>query len=501
VSDVSPDRSEPVELPEGFLFGVATAGFQVEGGYNGPGEPANNWARWEAGGRIEPSGNACDFWMHPDEALDRAAAMGCDAFRLSVEWARLEPEEGRFDDDALDGYVRILDACHQRGLEPIVSLHHFTHPAWLGEEFWLDTDAPERFAAHVQRIVPSLADRCAKWITINEPNIVALMGWVTGACPPGRSRAFDEAFAVLDSLLTAHVLAYRAVHAVQPGALVSVNTSSSSLYEHDRLLTDLLTARQAGVDRGDIDAWIDERRTLHNERIPAVGRGERMLRGLFAAACPYGGPSSGSPVVSRLRPRLRRTAPRRVLEAVYAGDDPRPLDATGFDWYDPVASHSVRAPGHETSGGRWWEPSRAIWDVCADPAGMTRWCRDQYELLPGLPLWIVENGLCNRVRNGRSYPRPDGWDRPRYLAEHVSAVVDAVAAGVPVTTYLHWSLVDNYEWGSYEPRFGIFGIDRNRGPRGFRWLDTDADGKDSAAAYRRLITWARDGAEGPAPTS
>ena len=107
---------------------------------------------------------------------------------------------------------------------------------------------------------------------------------------------------------------------------------------------------------------------------------------------------------------------------------------------------------------------------------MTRWCRDQHELLPGLPLWIVENGLCTRVRNGRNYPRPDGWDRPRYLAEHVAAVVDAVAAGVPVTAYLHWSLVDNYEWGSYEPRFGIFGIDRARGPRGFRWLDTDADG-------------------------
>lgn len=494
------DRTAPVALPDGFVFGVATAGFQIEGGYNGPGEPANNWARWEAGGRIEPSGNACDFWMHPEEALDRAAGMGCDAFRLSIEWARLEPEEDRFDETALDGYVRILDACHDRGIEPIVSLHHFTHPAWLGEEFWLDVDAPDRFASHVGRILPSLVGRCRKWITVNEPNIVALMGWVTGACPPGRTRAFDQAFAVLDNLLTAHVLAHRAVHAVQPDALVTVNTSSSSIYEHDRLLTDLLTARAAGVDRGDVDSWIDERRTLHDERIPARGRGEGVLRGLFAAASPYGGPRSATPVAARVRSHLRRTAPRRVLDAVYDGDVPRTLDAIGFDWYDPVASHSVRLPGHETSGGRRWEPSRAIWDVSSDPAGMMRWCHDQNELLPGLPLWIVENGLCNRVHNGRSYPRPDGWDRPRYLAAHVAAVVDAVAAGVPVTAYLHWSLVDNYEWGSYEPRFGIFGIDRTRGPRGFRWLDTDADGKDSATAYRRLIAWARSGAEGPAPT-
>jgi len=484
-----------VVLPEGFLFGVATAGFQVEGGYNGPGEPANNWARWEAGGRIEPSGNACDFWLHPEEALDRAASIGCEAFRLSVEWPRLEPTEGDFDDSALDHYAAILDACRDRGMEPIVTLHHFTHPAWLGEEFWLDPDSPERFDAHVARVLGTLASRCRTWITINEPNIVSLMGWVQGACPPGRSGAFTEAFRVLDHLLTAHVLAHRTIHGIQPDARVTVNTSSSSIYEQDRLLTDLLTARSVGVDRHDVDAWIDERRRLHDERFPAHGGVEAALRRLFAAVSPYGGPEGP------LRTRMRRASDRRVLDAVYVGPGDRPLDATGFDWYDPVAAHSVRFPGHTTAGGRQWEPSRAIWDVAADPAAMTRWCRDQHELLPGMPLWVVENGMCTRVRNGRNHPRTDGWDRPRYLAGHVAAVVDAVATGVPVTAYLHWSLVDNYEWGSYEPRFGIFGIDRARGPRGFRWLDTDADGRDSAAAYRRVIRWARGGAEGPPPVA
>jgi 6-phospho-beta-galactosidase/beta-glucosidase len=488
----------PTTLPDGFRFGVATAGFQVEGGFNGPGEPANNWDRWEAGGRIEPSGNACDFWRNPEEALDRAASMGCDAFRLSVEWPRLEPGEGTFDDTALDRYVEILGLCAERGLDPIVTLHHFTHPAWLGEEFWLDPDAPARFAAHVARVVPALAERCRTWITVNEPNIVALMGWVQGDCPPGRTGAFAEAFTVLDHLLAAHVLAHREIHAVQPGARVTVNTSSSSIYEHDRLCTDLLTLRRAGVARDDVDAWVDERRALHDRRFPPRGTTEHLLRRLFAAASPYGGTAAGRPVDRRLRTKLRAPSGHRVLDAVYAVDD-TPLDATGFDWYDPVSGHSLRLPGHRTAGGRQWSPSRPIWDVVADPAALTRWCADQHDLLPGLPLWVVENGLCTRVRNGRNYTRGDGWDRPRYLAEHVAAVVDAVAAGVPVDMYLHWSLVDNYEWGSYEPRFGIFGLDRSRGPRGFRWLDTDADGRDSAAAYRRLIAWARQGAEGPVP--
>ena len=484
-----------VVLPDDFVFGVATAGFQVEGGFNGPGEPANNWARWESGGRIEPSGNACDFWLHPEEALDRTAGMGCDAFRLSIEWARIEPAEGVIDDTALARYGGILQACRDRGLEPVVTLHHFTHPAWLGEEFWLQADSPERFAAYVERVVPALAEWCRTWITINEPNIVALMGWIQGECPPGRTGAFTEAFTVLDNLLTGHVLAYRAIHAVQPDARVTVNTSSSSIYEHDRLLTDLLSAPAAGVARPEIDHWIDTRRSLHAEHCPARGPIEIAIRRLFGSVSPYGSQSRRT-----TRSGKRRSTARRVLDAVYA-DGARPLDASGFDWYDPIASHALQLPGHRTSGGRQWAPTVPIWDVPPDAGAMARWCHDQHELLPGLPLWVVENGLCTRVRNGRSYPRSDGWDRPRYLAEHVSAVVESVGEGVPVTAYLHWSLVDNYEWGSYEPRFGIFGIDRARGPRGFRWLDTDSDGRDSASAYHRLIRWAREGAEGLPPTS
>jgi beta-glucosidase len=119
--------------------------------------------------------------------------------------------------------------------------------------------------------------------------------------------------------------------------------------------------------------------------------------------------------------------------------------------------------------------------------------RQQHSLAPGIPLWVVENGLCNRVRHGRSYPRLDGWDRPRYLREHIAAVLAALDDGVPVAGYWHWSLMDNYEWGSYEPRFGLFGIDRHRGEHGTTWLDTDAIGDDAAGTYRRIIAGLRAG--------
>ena len=100
---------------------------------------------------------------------------------------------------------------------------------------------------------------------------------------------------------------------------------------------------------------------------------------------------------------------------------------------------------------------------------------------------MVENGMSTLVRNGRAYRRHDGASRPGYIAEHFEAVVAAIEAGAPLRAYLHWSLVDNYEWGSYEPRFGIFGMDRSRGKRGVRWMDTDASGYDSAGAFRKLL--------------
>jgi len=181
------------------------------------------------------------------------------------------------------------------------------------------------------------------------------------------------------------------------------------------------------------------------------------------------------------------------VDAVYASPHECTLDAVGLDWYDPVATRHFRLPGHRTAGGRGWLPTRELWDDVPDPAGLTAWLGAQRAATPGTPLWIVENGLCNRVRNGRSWPRLDGWDRPRYLREHLAGVVAAVDAGVPVAGYWHWSLVDNYEWGSYEPRFGLFGIDRHRGERGFSWLATDALGDDAGGAYARIIAGLREG--------
>lgn len=454
----------------GFRFGVATAGFQIEGGFNGPGEPANNWIRWEQSGRVEPSGLAADFWNRYEEYLDRAVDIGCDAFRMGVEWARVETRPGEFDQDAMDRYGAILAACVDRGLEPLVTLHHFTHPAWLGEDLWLSADAPAHYRAWVEFAVHRLRSACRNWVTLNEINAYALGSYLIAIFPPGRSWAFADTATACDHMLAAHVNAYEVIHRLQPDAVVTTNNLGLSLYELDRLLIDVLVARSLGVSRDEVASWLAERRSEWYAALPPAPPFERALRRL-----------SGW----RLSPAEMLP---KTIDAVWASQHERTLDVVGIDYYDPLIAHHVRAPGHITAGGRSWRMGRELWDDPVDPPGLASYCRANQTA--GLGLWVVENGLCNRVRRGRSYPRLDGWDRVRYLEANLGALVAALDAGLPLGAYYHWSLMDNYEWGSYEPRFGIFGIDRERG---LRLSDTDAMGRDAAGAYRRIIDGLRSG--------
>lgn len=457
-------------LPDGFRFGVATAAFQIEGGMNGPGQPTNNWARWERGGKVEPSGIAVDFWNRYEEHLDRAAALGLNSFRLGIEWARCEPVDGSFDVEAFDRYELILRACRERGMEPLVTLQHFTHPEWLGEEFWLDLDSPQRFAEWVSVAVGRLQGQCREWITINEPNVLALQTWMTGIFPPGKLASIPSMIRATDHLLCAHVLGYAEVKKLQPNSIVSINPYSLSVYELDRLQTDLLSARAHGVGRNEVHDWLVARRDDVTNALPHQGRRESGLRWFAGQSLP-----------------LDLALPRS-LAAVYESAYDRTLDVVQIDYYDAAVSRKFRPPGHMTAGGRNWMPARMLWDDHVEPQHLADYLRVAVE--QDLDVWIVENGLCNRVVGGRSYQRDDNWNRVAYLRENIAAMVDALDAGIPVGGYWHWTLTDNYEWGSYEPRFGLFGVDRSQG---YEVLPFDSMGDDAAGEYRRIIDGLRNG--------
>ena len=197
------------DFPEGFLFGSSTAAHQVEGG-----NVNNDWWAWEHAPHttcVEPSGDAIDQWHRYADDFALLAELGQNAHRMSLEWSRIEPAPGEFSAAALEHYRRVLGTLEQLGLTAFVTLHHFTLPRWLAEQGgWLARDAVERFARYTERVAAALGDLMPFAGTINEPQIVALMGYREGVFPPGlRNPVMFER--VTRRLIAAHAAAVAAV--------------------------------------------------------------------------------------------------------------------------------------------------------------------------------------------------------------------------------------------------------------------------------------------------
>jgi len=202
-------------FPEGFTWGVATAAHQIEGG-----NVHNDWWDWEhnlTSGTVASSGDACDSFHRWREDLQLVADMNLGAYRFSLEWSRIEPAEGEFSLAALEHYRRMCAACHGHGITPVVTFHHFTTPLWLtARGGWESPDAPDCFARFVTRATAHLGDLIGWACTINEPNVVAVMGYFEGLYPPG-VKDFTRYGAVNDAMVRGHRLAVDALRS-GPGA-------------------------------------------------------------------------------------------------------------------------------------------------------------------------------------------------------------------------------------------------------------------------------------------
>ncbi len=200
------DDTTPLAFPEGFEWGTATAAHQIEGGNTN-----NDWWDWEhdpASGCKESSGDACDSLHRWPEDVDLVASMGLGAYRFSLEWSRIEPAEGEWSLAALDHYRRICARLVGAGICPTVTFHHFTTPRWLAARGgWEAPDAPERFARYVARATAHLGDLIGRACTINEPNVVAVLGYTMGWYPPGLKDEYARHFAVNEAFVRAHRLA------------------------------------------------------------------------------------------------------------------------------------------------------------------------------------------------------------------------------------------------------------------------------------------------------
>ena len=210
-------------FPNGFLWGTATAAHQVEGGnWN------NDWWAWEhdpASSCVEPSGDACDHYHRYREDVAGLAELGFNAYRFSLEWSRIEPEKGEFSRAALDHYARVIDTCREAGLEPVVTLHHFTTPRWVAAQGgWASAETAKLFGRYVERVMARIGGQLDLVCTINEPNVVATMGYLVGLFPPGE-HDFSRRASANETFLDAHGRAVEIVRAA--GAKVGLTLAMS----------------------------------------------------------------------------------------------------------------------------------------------------------------------------------------------------------------------------------------------------------------------------------
>lgn len=480
-------------LPSDFKFGVSMAAFQNEGGYNGRLEPKNNFYDWEDRSKVETSGQATNFWGDPWSHLDRAAAMSCNAYRLSIDWARIQPSAATgdasppdFDESALDRYAEILAGCRERALEPLVTLHHFTQPRWVGLDAWTRRSTIDLFIDYVEaavegindRLVASGGDPLVNYITINEPNGPGPGGYLVGMFPPGRFGDVKSAIGATDNLIAAHVRAYNAIHDIYQrrgwsAPVVTTNTFVNWTWAMERLIPDLLLARENGADPEGLDAYFARSRSAMRElRDEDPNPPEKWRMGLEKVM---------DAITDRIGPRHFPHA----IEAIWDATRESSLDVISIDYYDPYFSRGLRMPGRKQAGGSRWSPVADFWEQVVNPPGLAIVSRVAMINAKGKEVVIAENGMASHTRGNLSFGRPDGITRAEYIRRHLAQLLVARAAGVPVTGYYHWTLVDNYEWGSYEPCFGIHGVDRSGAEP--RITDEDAMACDSASAYRDAI--------------
>ncbi|HEY0700177.1 MAG TPA: GH1 family beta-glucosidase [Micromonospora sp.] len=450
-----------------FVWGAATAAYQIEGAATEGGRGPSIWDTYShTAGRTlngDTGDVAADHYHRWAEDVDHLSRLGLSAYRFSISWPRVQPGgSGAFNQAGLDFYSRLVDRLLERGIRPVATMYHWDLPQELEDAGgWPVRDTAERFAEYAAGIVGALGDRVHTWTTFNEPWCTAYLGYASGVHAPGRTEP-AAALAAVHHLNLAHGLAGRVVRELAPAAQLSVTLNLHVIRPETDSAADRDAARR-------IDA-------LANRAFLGP-----MLDGGYPADL------------------LADTAGVTDWSFVRPGDETVanvPLDVLGVNYYsttlvrawDGVSPRSD-ADGHGRSAHSAWVgapdvdflpqpgPHTAMgWNI--DPGGLTELLLRLHREHPGQPLMITENGAAFD-----DVVAPDGAVhdplRVDYLRRHIAAVADARDRGVDVRGYFVWSLLDNFEWGyGYDRRFGIIRVDYDTLRR--TW-------KESAHWYQHLV--------------
>lgn len=379
------------KFPEGFYWGAATASYQVEG-YN----ENCDWAKAARTGKVPPAGRLADHYHRYEEDFDIAQQLKHNAHRLSVEWGRIEPREGIFDDDELKHYVDVLKALKKRGITPFITLWHFTLPLWLSESGGFERrDIDKLFARYCKKVVEALGGLCVYYSTINEPNVYATHGYLYGAWPPfKRAKIFGKKIGKEDGT----------------SERTGSHASFWNLFAYTRVVRNLARAHNAAYDsikEVNKDAIVSVVKHVHffDHNQKPFARFKAWLMSYFQTHS----------FMLRVRHKL---------------------DMIGLNYYR-----------HTKFGDRLnYLKTDMDWNI--NPSGIYGALR--MLSVYNLPIIVAEAGIADRKDEFRA----------QYIRLQVEAVYKALESGVDVRGHMYWSLMDNYEWAlGTQKRFGLVEID------------------------------------------
>ncbi len=381
------------KFPDGFYWGAATASYQVEGGIDNC-----DWAKAAREERVPVCGQACDHYHRYETDFDIAKSLGHTAHRFSIEWARIEPEEGKFNQEAVAHYRNVLLALHARDIKPFVTLWHFTLPLWFSESGGFErADSPEIFARYCAFVVKELGDLCEHFSTQNEPNVVGSNGWLRGTWPPFKRFALTDLVSITNSGKSYEPRSQRGF---------------KPLFLYMRVMKNLALSHNA--------AYIAIKKVSPNIEVSVV---KHTI--VFD--------SNWNPV-NKLKAAIANYAWTRI----YMSRVKKHVDSIGLNYYFYTKFGDKRR----------WRKTDMDWNFAPEHIYDALKMLSVYKV----PLFVSEAGIADADDSGRA----------EYIQKQVQATWQAIQDGIDVRGHMYWSLLDNYEWAlGFEKRFGLVEIDYN----------------------------------------
>lgn len=378
------------QFPKNFYWGAATASYQVEGDILN-----TDWAKAAEEGRVPYAGKACDHYHRYEEDFDIAKSLGHNAHRLSIEWARIEPEEGKFNEDAILHYREVLMALKARGIKPYVTLWHFTLPLWFSERRGFERhNSPEIFARYCAYVVSKLGDLCTDFSTMNEPNVYGSNGWLRGSWPPFKRFTLTDLISITNSGKTYESQAKKGIR---------------PLLLYRRVMRHLVRAHNRAYEEiKKVAPHVDVSVVKH---VILFHANKNPLNMLIAWVANY-------------------LWTYKFMNGVH-----KQCDSIGLNYYF-----------HKKFGDTaTYEKTDMDWDIYPEGIEDALMMLARYKK----PLYVSESGLAD----AKDIHRAD------YITRQVQATWRAIQRGADVRGHMYWSLLDNYEWAlGYEKRFGLVEI-------------------------------------------